>query len=85
MAQYTGKRDDEFFAGNVDEGIPSYLSQLHTVRLGDAALDIDGKRLPHYRPMFVGSREAGAYDAIMMARFRATEPKVSAALTGATP
>lgn len=69
MSHYCGIRDDEVFVGNRFDGIPSYLAHLPTIRLGDRALDIDGKKLPAiYRPMFIGRSDYDAYDRIIMAR-----------------
>lgn len=70
MSKYVGARPDEVFVGNVEtaKGIPEYLSELKTVRLGDQALDIDGNKLSpaKYRPMFVGRSEHDAHHRIMM-------------------
>lgn len=72
MSRYIGARADEVFVGNVRtrDGIPEYLSGLLTVRMGDQALDIEGKKIdPAYMlPMFVGRGEAAEYDRIMMRR-----------------
>lgn len=72
MSHYTGARPDEVFVGNTQtkDGVPEYLRSLTTVRLGDQALDIEGKKIePEYmRPLFVGRAEADAYDRIMMRR-----------------
>lgn len=72
MSKYVGARPDEVFVGNVEtaKGIPAYLSDLKTVRLGEQALDIDGNKLPpsEHRPMFVARSEQDAYHRIMMKR-----------------
>jgi hypothetical protein len=53
-------------AGFVDK----HLRGLTTARLGEQALDIEGKKIaPEYmRPLFVGRTEADAYDRIMTRR-----------------
>ena len=70
MSHYTGARADEVFVGNTrtKDGVPEYVSGLRTARLGEQALDINGKKIdPAYmRPLFVGKSEAGEYDRIMM-------------------
>lgn len=72
MSHYTGARADEVFVGNTltKDGVPEYLSGLRTARLGEQALDIEGKKIdPAYmRPLFVGNSEADAYHRIMMKR-----------------
>lgn len=72
MSHYTGARADEVFVGNTEtkNGVPAHLLGLTTVRLGDQALDIEGKKIdPEYmRPLFVGRTEADPYDRIMMRR-----------------
>lgn len=72
MSRYIGAKADEVFVGNVEteKGVPEYLRRLRTVRLGEQALDIEGKKLdPNYmRPLFVGKSEADTYDRIMMKR-----------------
>lgn len=70
MSHYTGARPDEIFVGNtrVKDWPKEYLRGLKTIRLGEQALDIDGKELSpsEYRPVFVGKSEAVEYDKIMM-------------------
>lgn len=75
MSHYIGNKANEFFAGNhaIRGGapeLPAHLHQLRTARLGDQALDIDGKLIPKsdYRPLFVDRSEADLYDRIMMKR-----------------
>lgn len=72
MSHYTGEKADEVFVGNTETqgGVPEHLRGLRTIRLGEQALDIEGKKLdPEYmRPLFVGSGEADAYHRIMMKR-----------------
>ena len=72
MSHYTGARTDEVFVGNTrtKDGVPEYLSGLRTARLGEQALDIEGKKIdPAYmRPLFIGKSEAGECDRIMMRR-----------------
>lgn len=62
----------EIFLGNTrrKNGSLDYLSpKLRTVRLGEIAYDIDGKRLPNeYAPIFIHRSEEATYDAIMMER-----------------
>lgn len=71
MSKYIGAHPDEIFLGNVDvskkKGIPDHLSSLKTVRLGEQALDVDGKAIGHdYLPMFIKRSEADLYNRIMM-------------------
>lgn len=69
---YKGKRDNEFFAGNTNNGIPEDARHLPGIRLGEVAYDIDGKPLPNtWRPLFVPNAQADAYDRIRMAAFNA--------------
>lgn len=72
MSKYVGAQTGEIFLGNVakEKGIPDYLTTagLKTVRLGELALDIEGRDLPGYQPMFIGRTESDAYDRIMMKR-----------------
>lgn len=72
MSHYTGAKPDEVFVSNTDtkNGVPEYLRGLTTARLGEQALDIEGKKIePEYmRPLFIGCAEADAYDRIMMRR-----------------
>lgn len=85
MSQYIGARANEFFTGNVraTAGIPGHLAGLQTARLGEKALDIEGHPLPGYLPLFIGRSEAGAYDEIMMRRFRAGRVQAPGAAPGA--
>lgn len=72
MSQYTGIREGEVFIGNTDTGVPDFIQHLPTVRLGEVALDIDGKKLPpEYKAMFMSRADAASYDRIMVARFSA--------------
>lgn len=70
MSKYTGARKDEIFVGNVktEKGVPEHLRWMKTVRLGEQALDIEGKPIdPAYmRPLFVGRSEEAIYDKAMM-------------------
>ena len=67
MLQHKERRNDEIFVGNRRGGLPIYLQQLSTIRLGEQAFDIHEKKLPpEYRPMFVGKSEENAYNKIMM-------------------
>jgi hypothetical protein len=72
MGHYAGARADEVFVGNTKtkNGVPEHLRGLTTARLGEQALDIEGKKIaPGYmRPLFVGRAEADAYDRIMTRR-----------------
>jgi hypothetical protein len=72
MSHYTGARADEVFVGNTEtkNGVPGHLRGLTTARLGEQALDIEGKKIPpeYMRPLFVGRAEADAYNRIMMRR-----------------
>lgn len=72
MSQCTGIREGEAFIGNTDEGIPDYIKHLPTARLGEVALDIEGKKLPpEYKPIFMSRADAASYDRIMIARYEA--------------
>jgi len=72
MSHYIGARADEVFVGNKEtkSGVPEHLRSLKTARLGEQALDIEGKKIdPEYmRPLFIGRSEADEYDRIMMRR-----------------
>lgn len=72
MSHYIGARANEVFVGNTEtkHGVPDHLRCLTTARLGDQAIDIEGKKIdPDYmRPLFVGRAEADVYDRIMMRR-----------------
>lgn len=72
MSHYTGGKPDEVFVGNTEtkNGVPEHLRGLRTARLGEQALDIEGKKIDqdHMRPLFVGKSEADAYHRIMMKR-----------------
>lgn len=64
----------EMFLGNTTAGrIAPHLAGLKTIRLGEQSYDLDGKKLPpeRHRPLIIHESESGAYDRIMMARFRA--------------
>ncbi len=74
MASHPEAAANESFVGNVKADEISHLSSLKTARLGDVAYYLDGKKIPAeqgLRPLLIGNTEAGTYDAIMMARFRA--------------
>lgn len=62
----------EVFLGNQERarGLGRYTEKgLRTIRLGDVAYDIEGKKLPdYYAPIFINRSEEGRYDAIMMAQ-----------------
>lgn len=68
MSQYTGARPEEIFVGNTpaSRGMPDHMSGLRTARLGEKALDIEGRPLRGYLPIFIGRSEEAAYDRIMM-------------------
>lgn len=72
MSHFTGAKPNDVFVGNTEtkNGVPEHLRGLTTARLGEQALDIDGKKIePEYmRPLFIGRAEADAYDRIMMRR-----------------
>lgn len=74
--KFIGKNPDEVFVGNTktQEGIPPYLQNLHTARIGERALDIEGKELdPAYmRPLFIGRCEIEKYNKIMTKRAERT-------------
>lgn len=68
------RRDGEVFLGNHTGAIEPEFGNLKTLRLGENALDIDGKMIPREwgcRPLFIHESEHDRYDSIMMARFRA--------------
>lgn len=70
MSQYVGEKPNEIFCGNhpANEGIPVYLRSLKTIRIGEQALDIHGKKLPknYMLPIFICRSELSAYNTIMM-------------------
>lgn len=70
MSHYQGKREGEIFVGNVKtvRGIPAYLSDLKTARLGEQALDIDGGKLDtgYMLPLFINQNEQNIYNRIMI-------------------
>jgi hypothetical protein len=72
MSYYTGAKPDEVFVGNTrtNDGVPEYLRDLRTARLGEQALDLEGNKIDpaHMRPLFIGRSEADAYHRIMMQR-----------------
>lgn len=72
MAQYVGRNPDELWVGNVEAstGIPKYLANLKTARLGDVALDVDGNPIEGMLPMFVHKSESVSFDVLMLARGR---------------
>lgn len=74
MKQHEPCPPSDLFLGNQhSDTIPDHLAGLKTIRLGAVAYGIHGDRLPdEYRPLFIDRTEAGAYDRIMMARFRAS-------------
>lgn len=69
MSHYVGALGNEIFVGNTKtkDGLPEYLIGLQTVRLGEQALDIDGKEIaPSYMlPLFVSRTELVKYNQIM--------------------
>ena len=72
MSHYTGMLEGEVFIGNTYAGMPDHIKHLPTARLGDVALDVEGKKLPpEYRPIFMSRADADAYGRIMVARFEA--------------
>lgn len=95
MSHYTGMREGEVFIGNADDGIPDYIKHLPSVRLGDVALDIEGRKLsPEFRPIFMSKSDSMAYDRIMVARYEAVNrgerrepirPSIYAALSPPAP
>lgn len=71
MAADTGKLPHEIFVGNTLRDGPRFRwlvdKGLKTARLGDVALDIDGKPLPHiYAPIFIDRGESDKHNAITM-------------------
>jgi hypothetical protein len=72
MSHYTGAQPGEVFVGNTHtkNGVPEYLRSLKTVRIGDQALDIEGKNIDHeyMRLLFVGRAEVDEYNRIMTQR-----------------
>lgn len=70
MSCYTGARTDDVFVGNTltKDWPPEHLRSLKTARLGEQALDIEGKKLhpDEYRPLFIHRSESDAYHRIMM-------------------
>lgn len=72
MSHHAGVQPDEVFVGNTHtkNGVPEYLRSLTTVRIGDHALDIEGKKIDqqYMRPLFVGRAEVDEYNRIMTSR-----------------
>lgn len=72
MSHYTGARANEVFVGNTpaEGGIPIHLRVLKTIRLGEIALDIEGKKLDqdYMLPLFLHESELMEHDRIMMRR-----------------
>ena len=71
MSTHPEASDNEIFVGNTTStAVPEYLVALKTVRLGDQAYDLDGKKISkdYMRPLIIGRAEAGQYDRIMMRR-----------------
>jgi len=72
MSHYVGALPNEIFVGNTNAegGITVHLRVLKTIRLGEQALDIEGKRLDpdHMLPLFIHQSEVEAHDRIMMRR-----------------
>lgn len=70
MSKHIGIKPGEMFVGNVNtaDGIPQHLSTLKTARLGDVALDLDGKRISYMQALFIGESESSQYDSIQMSR-----------------
>ena len=72
MSHYTGMQPNEIFVGNyrMEDWPAEHLFGLKTARLGEQALDINGKKIdPSYmRPLFIGREELGEYNKIMMLR-----------------
>ena len=72
---YRGKQADEFFAGNHEGPLDDDLLPLADgIRLGDVALDIDGKVIPEkcgYRPVFVKNSCGERYHQIREERLSA--------------
>lgn len=72
MSQYIGMLEGEVFIGNTCDGIGEHYKHLQSVRLGEVALDIEGKKLPaQFRPIFMSKADSMAYDRIMVARYEA--------------
>ncbi len=61
---------DERWLGNMRRNKERpYLAGLKTLRLGNVAYDIHGKRLPEeYAPIFINKKEYWEYDRIMVER-----------------
>lgn len=71
MSTHPEASDKEIFVGNTNATkIPEHLTALKTVRLGEQAYDLDGKKIPkeYMRPLIIGRSEGGQYDRIMMRR-----------------
>lgn len=66
----------EVFLGNTTlaRGIPPDLASFKSARMGVQAFSIDGHKLTAadaMAPLFIGRREADAYDRVQMARLSA--------------
>ena len=74
MMTHPEQTADEVFVGNRHgTEIPAELAHIPSVRLGNHAYDIDGRRLPQsYRPLLVGrGADYDEYNRIRDAEFRA--------------
>lgn len=75
MRNHPEQTTSEFYAGNHrGDTLPDFLAPLKTARLGMAAYDLDGHKLPGgcgLRPLIIGNADAAKYDAIMQARLAA--------------
>ena len=68
---YIGIRRNEIFVGNIavnHRGLHERLGSLKTARVGEVALDLNGKKIPtnYIRPLFINRSESAAYNNIMM-------------------
>jgi len=68
--QYIGKKEDEFFAGNIAANKDmTYLKNIK-YRIGEQALDIHGGKInkKYMLPLFIKNSDATSYDIIMTNR-----------------
>lgn len=74
MLIHPEQKKTEIFVGNAKTGpVAEHLRSLKTVRTGNQAYDIHGKKIPqeYMRPLFVSHEEAAKYDRIMTDRMKA--------------
>lgn len=75
MRTHPEQRENEIYLGNhcikgtnKSDTIEKHLNHLKTLRLGEQAYDLDGKKISqdYYRPLFVDKSEFKIYDETMV-------------------